>query len=322
MTVKIAACQPQIKQFTKLALFCVGLLGSLLVTASAWPAVAVYQVIFTATWSAETHPEDFPGNPHFSGLIGGTHNAAVSFWNEGELASLGIQRMAEWGSQTPLDEEVEAAIAAGHAESVLRGGIIYTSPGMTSMTFILSEEFSLVTLVSMIAPSPDWFVGVSGVDLHASDEWAEELIIQLWPYDAGTDSGTSYNSPDQPTDPHEPISLITNGPLGNGIPLGTFTFTLLGQPSDVPMYTAIKLDNIPNPFNPTTNIRFTLPRDDYIRLEVYDLTGRRIDTLLNEEYLAGQHLVTFTPENLASGTYLYLLHTSDGTLARKMTLLK
>lgn len=115
---------------------------------------AEYRVTFTATWSAETHPINFPGNPHFSPLIGGTHDSSVAFWEEGQLASLGIKRMAEWGSQAPLDEEVEAAIDANQAEFVLRDDAVPGSPGSADLTFQVSDAFSLVTLVTMLAPSP------------------------------------------------------------------------------------------------------------------------------------------------------------------------
>jgi len=56
---------------------------------------ATYELVFTATWSAETHPQDFPSFPHFSPPIGGTHDASVHFRRGGEPASLGIKRMAE-----------------------------------------------------------------------------------------------------------------------------------------------------------------------------------------------------------------------------------
>src|SRR5262245_10923006 len=62
--------------------------------------VASYTVTFTSTWSASSHPVDFPANAHFSGLIGATHDDRVRFWREGELASAGIQAMAELGSKT------------------------------------------------------------------------------------------------------------------------------------------------------------------------------------------------------------------------------
>src|SRR5687767_6322821 len=66
-------------------------------------AAARYRVTFDASWSAETHPTDIPANAHFSGLIGGTHASAATFWQEGAVASEGIRLMAERGRQSPLD---------------------------------------------------------------------------------------------------------------------------------------------------------------------------------------------------------------------------
>ena len=80
---------------------------------------AEYEIVFDATWSEETHPQDFPGNDHFSGLIGGTHNGSILFWNVGELASPGIEQMAETGAKTLLTAEVQAEITLGNAISKL-----------------------------------------------------------------------------------------------------------------------------------------------------------------------------------------------------------
>ena len=73
---------------------------------------ARYRVTFEATWSAATHPTSFPGNPHFSPLIGGSHSARVVFWQPGGTASTGIEAMAEQGSTSPFDAEIQAAIAS------------------------------------------------------------------------------------------------------------------------------------------------------------------------------------------------------------------
>lgn len=61
----------------------------------------------------------------------------------------------------------------------------------------------------MIDPSPDWIVGVSGLELClANGSWIEEKILNLYPWDAGTDSGSTYISPDQPTHPRDVIRRI------------------------------------------------------------------------------------------------------------------
>ncbi len=189
------------------------------------PLEARYKVTFQADWSSQTHPTDFPNNPHFSGLIGGTHADGIHFWEVGALASDGIESMAETGSKTKLTQEVNAAISAGDAEFLLSGPGA-GSPDTVSMTFDITSDFSQVTLVSMIAPSPDWFVGVDGLELFQNGRWVDQVVIDLLPYDSGTDSGTTYTSGNSNTNPADPIFEITGYPFF-GVPLGTFTFEKL-----------------------------------------------------------------------------------------------
>lgn len=197
-------------------------------TTTAPAATARYRVTFEATWSAATHPDRFPSNPHFSPLVGATHDGTIRFWEEGGLASQGIERMAELGATSPLDEIIRDAIAAGSARSLLLGSGIEASPGMASIELELSREHSHLTLVSMIAPSPDWFVGISAENFLESGDWPETISVELHPYDAGTDSGTIYTARDEDTEPQQPIARIAGPPFLSGdavAPLGTFTFT-------------------------------------------------------------------------------------------------
>jgi hypothetical protein len=79
----------------------------------------------------------------------------------------------------------------------------------------------------MIAPSPDWFVGVSGLELFRDGLWRRQVTVELQAYDAGTDSGIDFVSPNEATQPARPIALLTGFPFQNGTPLGTFTFRLV-----------------------------------------------------------------------------------------------
>lgn len=188
---------------------------------------ARYRVTFDATWSAATHPTDFPASAHFSGLIGGTHAATATFWTPGGIATDGIRVMAELGGKSPLDAEVQAAVAAGRADRVLSGGGIGRSPGSVSLEFEIDAAFPLVTLVSMVAPSPDWFVGVSGLNLRPGGAWVDRITVDLHPYDAGTDGGITFQSADLTLVPRQPIARILGFPFqagGTVAPLGTFTF--------------------------------------------------------------------------------------------------
>lgn len=193
---------------------------------------ATYSVTFEATWSNETHPHaNFPGGAHFSSLIGATHNANTTFWQNGALASDGIERMAETGATRTLRNEVEAQIANNNALAVLSGGSA-SSPGSAApYTFEINQTFPLVTLVTMIAPSPDWFVGVSNLSLLDEEgQWVANQVVTLYPYDSGTDSGPDYTSPNNDTQPAEAIARIRGEFPFSDNPIGTFTFTRLDAP--------------------------------------------------------------------------------------------
>jgi len=184
---------------------------------------ATFELTFDGTWSQVTHPMSFPSLPHFSGLIGATHQGGYVMWEAGQLASTGIKDMAELGSKSALTGEVEAAIQAGRAGTVVSGSGIGRSPGTATVEFEVSSRFPLLSLTSMIAPSPDWFVGVAGLDLMPGGEWIDSVTVALPPYDAGTDSGSVYASGNSPTVPPAPIRLLTDTPFdANSPPLGTF----------------------------------------------------------------------------------------------------
>ncbi len=80
--------------------------------------------------------------------------------------------------------------------------------------------------------------------------------------------------------------------------------------------------NYPNPFNPTTKIRFSIPRTGFASLKVYDILGRVVATLINEDKVAGNYEVEFNASSLSSGIYFYKLQANEYSETRKMILLK
>ena len=80
--------------------------------------------------------------------------------------------------------------------------------------------------------------------------------------------------------------------------------------------------NYPNPFNPNTTIKYDLPKDGLVSLEIFDILGRRITTLVNENRNAGSYEQTFNASSLASGVYVYKLQAGDFISSKKMILLK
>jgi MYXO-CTERM domain-containing protein len=187
-------------------------------------APITYEVTFNATWTSQSHPGAYPAGAHFSALIGGVHSPAVAFWTPGGQASAGIEQMAEVGGTSALRGEVQAAINAGNALAVLQGSGI-ASPGTTSLTFDVTPEFPLVTLTAMVAPTPDWFIGVHGFDLRDGGGWKQHAVVDLYAYDAGTEEGVGFSLSNPATAPQQPIALLALPLSPTAPPLGTFTFT-------------------------------------------------------------------------------------------------
>ena len=283
---------------------------------------ATYEVVFHSSWSALTHPTDFPGDAHFSGLIGATHDENVVFWMPGEPASQGIETMAERGRKEDLTAEVEVAMGEGTAEYLLSGGGINPSPGSTSLSFEISPEKPLVTLVSMVAPSPDWFVGVHGLSLIEDGEWVDTVTVTLDVYDAGTDSGPSYTSADDDTDPAEPIAVLNVGAFADNTVLGTYTFTrqvVAGTDNEVPG--TLRVDGpFPNPTSGRFSIRLGATRDP-IEVAVHDVTGRIVERrsiLPNTTDLK----VDIDISNYSSGIYVVRMTTGETVATRPVVVVK
>ena len=80
--------------------------------------------------------------------------------------------------------------------------------------------------------------------------------------------------------------------------------------------------NFPNPFNPSTNLQFSLPLRSNVTLIIYDVIGREVTTLVNTELPAGIHTVEWNATKLSSGVYFYRLVTPKNVFVKKMTLIK
>jgi hypothetical protein len=82
------------------------------------------------------------------------------------------------------------------------------------------------------------------------------------------------------------------------------------------------MQNYPNPFNPTTIIRYQLPTASMVQLEVFDVLGKKVASLVNSAQAAGDYSVTFNASNLASGVYFYRLQAGNFVQTKKMLFIK
>jgi hypothetical protein len=80
--------------------------------------------------------------------------------------------------------------------------------------------------------------------------------------------------------------------------------------------------NYPNPFNPITTIRYSVPEATNVQIDVFNVLGQRVQTLVSKQQQAGWHVAQFDGSQLASGMYIYRLRVGQKVLTKKMTLLK
>lgn len=197
---------------------------------------AQYELRFEGRWVA---PAAVPGNAHFTQLIGATHNASGAIYTVGQLASQGVENVAELGSVGALTSEINASIANGTADSLLLGGDTFITPQEVDVfNFDVNASHSRISILTMLAPSPDWFVGVSDLDLlDASGNWQQQIVLDLVSYDAGTEDGSGFSLSNPATNPQDVIQdLDTAEPAG----------ALLGAGS-LARLTLTRIDAIPEP---------------------------------------------------------------------------
>lgn len=191
------------------------LLSSLTTASAACSGKVTYNVTFTGLWTSGTHPKDYPKNAQWSGLVGQSHNSHYTMWRPGNLSTPAMKELAEDGFQIAFFLKLPVP-------TVLDRRILSPtrSNSTSSETFRLDGNHSLVSLVAKITPSPDWFAGIHGLNLCNGTAWIQSTTVDLFPYDAGTDSGLTFTSDDEPTDPQEPIYRITGTNPNNS--LGSF----------------------------------------------------------------------------------------------------
>jgi hypothetical protein len=189
---------------------------------------ARYTVQVDATWTAKSHPLEYPGDAHFSGIVGATHNGNYHIFKDGGIATDGLEALSERGAHSPLDQEIKAAIAKGDAGVLFESDPLFSFPGTLSASFDVDAAHPYVSVAAMVAPSPDWFTGISSVRLHTAAGWVDRVTLPLRVWDAGTDFGTTYHADDADAQPRQSVRLNASPHFLDkaGVKtVGTITFT-------------------------------------------------------------------------------------------------
>ncbi|CAK1540723.1 unnamed protein product [Leptosia nina] len=184
---------------------------------------AKYEITFTGVWSRNTHPRFYPQNdwtPRYSDLVGASHAADFILWAPGSLASEGFKDLAEYANTSRLEQEIREKVGDGVRTLIKGKGHGYRKMSNPTYSFIRTDRVNhLITAAIGLHPSPDWFLGVSRFELCQEDNtWLAERELNLFPWDAGTDDGVSYESGNTPTFPQGSITRVQTNSYDHNSP--------------------------------------------------------------------------------------------------------
>ena len=187
---------------------------------------AQYRVSFIANWTSDELPVDFPSNPHFSPLVGASHDGAYGLFQLGSSSTDGLRDVAETGSTTQLLRELRRAQNQNQVLNYRTGNGIPNGTGRSSVVLEVSREHSLLSAATMIAPSPDWIVGFNSLRTIENGNFINRIQIPAYAIDAGTDAGRSFSSPNRRESRRKAIKILTEDELfiqdDRLVPFGSF----------------------------------------------------------------------------------------------------
>lgn len=295
------------------------ILLALATTAPRAQTTAAYQVTFTSAWLPDAYPAGYPSTAHFSPLLGAAHASHLSFWAPGRSASAGIQAMAERGTTSPLYSEFSVL----DSDPSSFGSGTFEAPWLDSVTLTLTAARPLVTLVTMLAPSPDWFVGLHDVDIRVNGTFPNRAVVEAPAYDAGTDSGATYTAANLATTPRGVVTLLGAAPFVSGRAIGTFTFTRTNPTAgdDAAAADAFALA-LPNPVRGAATVSLRLGQPQTVRVRVLDALGRTVAVLAQGPQAGGTLALRLDASRLAAGVYTVVAEGESVRAVRRVSVVR
>ena len=173
-----------------------------------------YRITFESNWNQRDHVS-VPSNAHFSPIVAVAHNARYMPFPIGGIANSSFEQLAELGRQGPMNNEVMEAGRMGLAGDLQNTENLFVlrNPVQT-FTITVSPAHPYFSFVTMIAPSPDWIVGISQMKLYSNETGfmsVPAVRMPLYAYDGGSeqgDVGGNYSINNPATNPKEPITRL------------------------------------------------------------------------------------------------------------------
>lgn len=276
-------------------------------------SVATYDITFTSVWNASDHGT-LPSGAHWSNLIGANHITANEFLQMGAMATLGVENVAEVGNNSEFENEINASIISNDSEQLINITSVSTATGSVTISNLeIDEQYPLLTLISMIAPSPDWFIAMNSYDLRQGGDWATSVNIDLFPYDAGTEEGTAYSTSNSATMPQENITSLVNVAPFNNQRIGYFTINLISVLSVEDELFDNQITLYPNPSNGFISLTNSSV-NEIDKIEIYNLIGKQVHV----EIINNRDLINLDLEKLNSGVYMAKVFSGERNTTKKL----
>ncbi|MFD1614825.1 T9SS type A sorting domain-containing protein [Gelatiniphilus marinus] len=295
-------------------------------------SIANYTIVFESFW--ETPAADatngissipLPSNPHWSPIAIATHQTANSILEMGTAASAGIELIAEEGLTSAFESEVTANT---DADKFIIGNGLNAAQGTITTSIQVSSDYPFVSLASMIAPSPDWFIAVNSENLRSGNHainngWKTTYTVDVFPYDAGTEEGNGYSGNNAATNPKDVITSLLDMAPFDGVNtnmshrIGTVTFNYIDS--------TLSLDNIndlenvsihPNPSKGKITLS-NLKNKDLISASIYNILGRLVKDIPVKK---GLSKLNIDLTHLNKGVYLLNIKTANSTTTKKLVI--
>jgi hypothetical protein len=222
-------------------------------------------------------------------------------------------------------------------------GTNWTAAGLTNLliwTFAVSDTNLFAGAYSGVFLSTNNGTSWTEVNSGLTNSFVNTLVVYSTNLFAGTyggvflssNNGTSWTDVSSGLTNTDVIALVVYGAnlfagtVGNEVsvwrrPLSEMITSVEGPSKYLPTRFALS-QNHPNPFNPSTKIKYSVPQTSQVQIKVYDVLGNEIETLINEEKPAGTYEVTWYAEYLRSGVYFYQLRSDSFVETKKMILMK
>lgn len=310
-----------------------GLLFCLFISVNCYAqSIANYSIVFESFWETPTGDSAngistiaLPSNPHWSPLAIATHQTANSILEMGTAASAGIESIAETGNTTAFESEVTVNT---DADKLVIGNGLNAAQGTITKSIAVSSDYPFVSLASMIAPSPDWFIAINSKNLRSGNNainngWKATFTVDVFPYDAGTEDGNSYSGNNTDTNPLGVITSLSNLAPFDGVNsnmshrIGTVTFNYIDSTlSDDTFDVMGNVSIYPNP----SKGKITLINIKNITLEsvkIYNVLGRLV-TNVPVEKRASKFDIDVS--HLNQGVYLLNLKSDNKSTTKKLVI--